>query len=226
MLHQLNHNRLELWLQGKGWNSSEGNCVAKAAQRLFEACYKMYFKPWHPELLLLLAQSCSYATSAWCLGSLALLAFLGFPGYCFGRQSFKRILFGKGDSCLLSFINVSCVIAFRTWKTIRDLKLSFTSHSLVLLFASISAYFEPFSFSLQAKHWSSSQAILQSMVIHACLANNCNITGQNMLYSPGSKAKSLLGSTFVVSWWFSMQNVYQTQWCLALSFSGCLTDSI
>ena len=130
------------------------------------------------ELLL-----CHLCLVPWLLGSAGLP---GFSRICFGRQSFQRILFGKGDSCLLSSINVSCVIAFRTWKTRRDLKLSFTSHSLFLLFASISAYFEPFSFCLQAKHWSSSQAILQSMVIHACLANNCNITGQNTLYSPGN----------------------------------------
>ena len=109
MLHQLNHNRLELCLQGKGWNSSEGNCVAQAAQRLFEACYKMYLKPWHPELLLLLAQSCSYATSAWCLGSLALLAFLGFPGFVLGDRAFKGFCLEKETHAYSLLLLCNCI---------------------------------------------------------------------------------------------------------------------
>ena len=33
VLHQLNHNRLELCLQGRGWNSSDGNCVGQGCKR-------------------------------------------------------------------------------------------------------------------------------------------------------------------------------------------------
>ena len=33
VLHQLNHNRLELCLQGKGWNSSEGNCLGQGFKK-------------------------------------------------------------------------------------------------------------------------------------------------------------------------------------------------
>ena len=33
VLHQLNHNRLELCLQCKGWNSSEGDCVCQGCKQ-------------------------------------------------------------------------------------------------------------------------------------------------------------------------------------------------